>query len=105
MLGKQLFGITAPLLTTSDGRKMGKTEKGAVWLDRSRTSPYAFYQYWINAADDDAAAPPDWLGNAVLCSTIGAGRVPACCGGHAACSRSRRSNRDGTACCASASRR
>lgn len=53
MLSKQLFGITAPLLTTSDGRKMGKTEKGAVWLDRSRTSPYAFYQYWINVGDED----------------------------------------------------
>ncbi|ELP32535.1 tyrosine--tRNA ligase [Rhodopirellula baltica] len=53
MLGKQLFGITAPLLTTSDGRKMGKTESGAVWLDPGRTSPYAFYQYWINVADED----------------------------------------------------
>lgn len=53
MLGKQLFGITAPLLTTSDGRKMGKTESGAVWLDPERTSPYAFYQYWINVADED----------------------------------------------------
>ncbi len=53
MIGTQLFGITAPLLTTSDGRKMGKTEKGAVWLDPARTSPYAFYQYWINVADDD----------------------------------------------------
>ncbi|WP_404310303.1 tyrosine--tRNA ligase [Neorhodopirellula lusitana] len=53
MLGKQLFGFTAPLLTTSDGRKMGKTERGAIWLDPERTSPYAFYQYWINVADDD----------------------------------------------------
>lgn len=53
MLGKQVFGITAPLLLTSDGRKMGKTESGAVWLDRERTSPYAFYQYWINVADED----------------------------------------------------
>lgn len=53
MLGKTLFGITAPLLTTSDGRKMGKTESGAVWLDPERTSPFAFYQYWINVADDD----------------------------------------------------
>lgn len=53
MLGKQVFGITAPLLLTSGGRKMGKTESGAVWLDRERTSPYAFYQYWINVADDD----------------------------------------------------
>ena len=53
MLGKQLFGITAPLLTTSDGRKMGKTEQGAIWLDPNRTSPYQFFQYWKNVADDD----------------------------------------------------
>jgi tyrosyl-tRNA synthetase len=53
MLGKQLFGITAPLLTTSDGRKMGKTESGAVWLDADRTSPYQFYQYWRNVEDND----------------------------------------------------
>ncbi len=48
-----LHGLTCPLLLTSDGRKMGKTEKGAIWLDASRTSPYAFYQYWINVADSD----------------------------------------------------
>jgi tyrosyl-tRNA synthetase len=53
MLGEQLFGVTAPLLTTSDGKKMGKTEKGAIWLDPARTSPYAFYQYWVNVADAD----------------------------------------------------
>jgi len=53
MIRRELFGMTAPLLTTSDGRKMGKTESGAVWLDAERTSPYAFYQYWINVADDD----------------------------------------------------
>jgi len=53
MLGRQVFGMTAPLLTTSDGRKMGKTESGAVWLDPQRTSPYAFYQYWINVGDED----------------------------------------------------
>ncbi len=53
MLSTQLFGMTAPLLTTSDGRKMGKTESGAIWLSADRTSPYAFYQYWINVADDD----------------------------------------------------
>ena len=53
MLGQPLFGVTAPLLTTSDGHKMGKTESGAIWLDPQRTSPYAFYQYWINVADDD----------------------------------------------------
>ncbi len=53
MLGEQLFGITAPLLTTSDGRKMGKTESGAIWLDADRTSPYQFYQYWRNVEDAD----------------------------------------------------
>ena len=54
MLGKQLYGITCPLLTKSDGSKMGKTESGAVWLSADRTSPYQFYQYWINVADEDA---------------------------------------------------
>ncbi|TWU23308.1 Tyrosine--tRNA ligase [Novipirellula galeiformis] len=53
MLGQQLFGLTAPLLTTSDGRKMGKTEKGAIWLDPQRTSPYEFFQYWVNVEDAD----------------------------------------------------
>jgi tyrosyl-tRNA synthetase len=53
MLGESLFGITAPLLTTSDGRKMGKTESGAIWLDPERTSPYAFYQYWFRVEDAD----------------------------------------------------
>ncbi len=53
MLGQQLFGITAPLLLTSDGKKMGKTERGAIWLDPQRTSPYAFYQYWRNVDDAD----------------------------------------------------
>lgn len=52
--GVQLYGMTCPLLTKSDGTKMGKTEKGAVWLSPDKTSPYAFYQYWINVADDDA---------------------------------------------------
>ncbi|MDC0278816.1 tyrosine--tRNA ligase [bacterium] len=53
MLGEQVFGVTAPLLTTSDGRKMGKTESGAIWLDPKRTSPYQFYQYWRNVEDAD----------------------------------------------------
>jgi tyrosyl-tRNA synthetase len=53
MMGKQLYGITCPLLTTSDGRKMGKTEKGAVWLSADRTSPYEFYQYFVNVPDAD----------------------------------------------------
>ena len=51
--GKQAFGITFPLIMTADGRKMGKTEKGAVWLDAQRTSPYEYYQFWINTDDRD----------------------------------------------------
>lgn len=50
----QLYGLTWPLLTKSDGTKMGKTESGAVWLSADRTSPYQFYQYWINVDDADA---------------------------------------------------
>lgn len=53
MHGSQLFALTCPLLLTSDGRKMGKTENGAIWLDASRTSPFAFYQYWFNVSDAD----------------------------------------------------
>jgi len=49
------FGITFPLITTSAGEKMGKTAKGAVWLDAARTSPYDYYQYWINTDDRDVA--------------------------------------------------
>jgi len=51
---KRAFGLTSPLLTTSDGKKLGKTVKGAVYLDASRTSPYQFYQYWIRMDDRDA---------------------------------------------------
>jgi tyrosyl-tRNA synthetase len=51
--GKQAYGITFPLIMTADGRKMGKTEKGAVWLDPQRTSPYEYYQFWINTDDRD----------------------------------------------------
>ena len=54
MMGVQLYGITCPLLTKSDGTKMGKTESGTIWLSAKRTSPYAFYQYWINVDDADA---------------------------------------------------
>ena len=54
MRSVHLHGMTWPLLTKSDGGKMGKTESGAVWLSAERTSPYQFYQYWINAQDDDA---------------------------------------------------
>lgn len=51
--GKEVYGMTFQLLTTSDGKKMGKTEKGAVWLDPQKTSPYDFYQYWRNVQDAD----------------------------------------------------
>ncbi len=53
MRSVQLYGITCPLLTKSDGTKMGKTESGAVWLSADKTSPYQFYQYWINVEDSD----------------------------------------------------
>jgi tyrosyl-tRNA synthetase len=52
--GVQLHGLTCPLLTKSDGSKMGKTERGAVWLSAARTSAYQFYQFWINVEDADA---------------------------------------------------
>jgi len=54
MRGAQLFGLTWPLVTRSDGVKMGKTAEGAVWLDSARTSPYAFYQWFVNLPDADA---------------------------------------------------
>jgi tyrosyl-tRNA synthetase len=54
MHGVQLYGMTCPLLLKSDGTKMGKTEKGAIYLSPARTSPYTFYQYWLNVADADA---------------------------------------------------
>ena len=50
---KDAFGWTYPLLTTSSGKKMGKTEKGALWLDPKRTSAYEYYQYWVNTEDTD----------------------------------------------------
>jgi tyrosyl-tRNA synthetase len=53
--GGQAFAVTAPLITKADGSKFGKSEGGNVWLDKNRTSAYKFYQYWINAADEDAA--------------------------------------------------
>ncbi|CCK80138.1 tyrosine--tRNA ligase [Desulfobacula toluolica] len=52
-LGKQAYGITFPLITTASGIKMGKTHKGAVWLDAQRFSPYEYYQFWVNADDAD----------------------------------------------------
>jgi len=50
----QAFALTAPLLTKSDGSKFGKSEGGNIWLDRTKTSPYKFYQYWLNVSDEDA---------------------------------------------------
>ncbi len=52
--GGEAFAFTCPLITRSDGGKFGKTEKGNIWLDPSKTSPYQFYQFWLNAADTDA---------------------------------------------------
>ena len=51
--GSQVFGMTLPLVTKSDGTKFGKTEAGTIWLDPKKTSPYAFYQFWLNTADAD----------------------------------------------------
>jgi len=51
--GGKAYGLTFPLIVSSTGEKMGKTAKGAVWLDANRTSPYEYYQYWINASDED----------------------------------------------------
>jgi len=51
--GGKAYGLTFPLIVSSTGEKMGKTAKGAVWLDAHRTSPYEYYQYWINASDED----------------------------------------------------
>ncbi|WP_428911302.1 tyrosine--tRNA ligase [Niallia sp. Krafla_26] len=51
--GSKAFGLTIPLVTKADGTKFGKTESGAVWLDPEKTSPYEFYQFWINTADAD----------------------------------------------------
>jgi tyrosyl-tRNA synthetase len=53
LYGNQVFGLTVPLITKSDGTKFGKTESGTVWLDPARTSPYAFYQFWLGTADAD----------------------------------------------------
>ncbi len=52
--GGEAFAFTCPLITKTDGGKFGKTEKGNVWLDPSKTSPYQFYQFWLNASDEDA---------------------------------------------------
>ena len=54
MLGKEAFALTCPLIKKADGTKFGKTENGSVWLDPERTSPYSFYQFWLNTSDEDA---------------------------------------------------
>lgn len=54
-LGGEAFALTCPLITKADGGKFGKTESGNVWLDRRYTSPYKFYQFWLNVSDSDAA--------------------------------------------------
>ena len=53
--GGEAFALTCPLITKADGKKFGKTESGNVWLDPKRTSPYKFYQFWLNVSDEDAA--------------------------------------------------
>ena len=53
-LGKEAFALTCPLITKADGGKFGKTEKGNIWLDPERTTPYQFYQFWLNVTDSDA---------------------------------------------------
>lgn len=53
-LGKEAFALTCPLIRKADGRKFGKTEKGNIWLDPEKTTPYEFYQFWLNVSDEDA---------------------------------------------------
>ena len=53
-LSKKVYSITCPLMTKSDGTKFGKTEEGNIWLDKTKTSTYKFYQYWLNLSDEDA---------------------------------------------------
>ena len=55
VLGAEAFALTCPLIKKADGGKFGKTEKGNIWLDPERTSPYQFYQFWLNVSDEDAA--------------------------------------------------
>ncbi len=52
--GREVFGLTCPLITKADGGKFGKSEKGNIWLDPEKTSPYAFYQFWLNCSDEDS---------------------------------------------------
>ena len=59
--GKTVYGLTTPLLTDASGKKYGKSEKGAVYLDPTLTSPYAFYQFWLNTEDADVGRFLRWL--------------------------------------------
>ena len=59
--GDTVYGLTAPLLTNSEGKKYGKSEKGAVFLDAKLTSPFDFYQFWLNSADADVGRFLRWL--------------------------------------------
>src|SRR5574344_2385198 len=54
MLGKDAYALTCPLIKKADGKKFGKTENGNIWLDPEKTSPYEFYQFWLNVTDEDA---------------------------------------------------
>jgi len=82
VLGEPVHGLTLPLLTNSEGKKYGKSEKGAIWLDGGLTSPYEFYQFWYNAADADAPRFLRWLSDlpleevAALEALPTAGRAP-----------------------------
>src|SRR5690606_9801492 len=58
MAGGEAYGLVTKLIKKADGTKFGKTESGAVWLDRTKTSPYKFYQFWINTSDADAK---EWI--------------------------------------------
>jgi len=63
MEGAQVYGLTCPLLTKNDGAKMGKTESGTAWLSAKKTSPYDFYQFWLNSADADVGRFLKYLTN------------------------------------------
>jgi tyrosyl-tRNA synthetase len=66
----EAFGVTSPLVKASSGKKIGKTERGAIWLTADRTSPYAFFQYWINVEDQDVAAFLKWF-TMMNCDQVG----------------------------------
>lgn len=77
MEGVQGHAVTYPLLTNSEGKKYGKSEKGAVWLDPEMTSPYEFYQFWLNTADADAPKFLRWLTEIPLDEIAGLEAAPA----------------------------